>query len=147
MYEWGLNERAFQFSPPNNSSGFESPIDIPHEEPYQLPPLGEGLEPFVKTKNGGFLTSINPLLFKNAKSGGSLIMQVSSPVVIPAEMGSGIMDILQHLASIGIEKLSIQANKLIPLEDITSWTMQHLGWETALSFDGTVRFEFLSSYI
>uniref|UniRef100_A0A3Q7I5D5 C2 NT-type domain-containing protein n=1 Tax=Solanum lycopersicum TaxID=4081 RepID=A0A3Q7I5D5_SOLLC len=143
MYEWGLNERAFQRSPPRSSSGFGSPIDIPHEDPSELPPLGEGLGPFIKTKNGGFLRSVNPSLFKNAKSGGSLIMQVSSPVVVPAEMGSGIMDILHHLASIGIEKLSIQANKLMPLEDITGQTMQHIGWETAPSLDGTVRQEFL----
>ncbi|MCD9641788.1 hypothetical protein HAX54_028224 [Datura stramonium] len=143
MHEWGLNERAFQYSPPKSSSGFGSPIDIPLEDPYQLPPLGEGLGSFIKTKNGGFLRSMNPSLFKNAKSGGSLIMQVSSPVVVPAEMGSGIMDILQHLASIGIEKLSIQANKLMPLEDITGQTMQHIGWETAISLDGTVRKDLL----
>ncbi|KAJ8568750.1 hypothetical protein K7X08_030972 [Anisodus acutangulus] len=141
--EWGLNERAFQYSPPKSSSGFGSPIDTPLEDPYQLPPLGEGLGPFIKTKNGGFLRSMNPALFKNAKSGGSLIMQVSSPVVVPAEMGSGIMDILQHLASIGIEKLSIQANKLMPLEDITGQTMRHIGWETAPSLDGTVRQDLL----
>ncbi|XP_060189996.1 protein PLASTID MOVEMENT IMPAIRED 1-RELATED 1-like [Lycium barbarum] len=139
MREWGLNERAFQYSPPKSSSGFGSPIDTPLEDPHQLPPLGEGLGPFIKTKNGGFLRSMNPAVFKKAKGGGSLIMQVSSPVVVPAEMGSGIMDILHHLASIGIEKLSIQANKLMPLEDITGQTMQHIGWETAPSFEGTVR--------
>lgn len=147
MREWGLNEKSFEYSPPKSSSGFGSPIDMPPEDPYQLPPLGEGLGNLLQTKNGGFLRSMNPSLFKNAKSEGSLIMQVSSPVVVPAEMGSGIMDILQHLASIGIEKLSIQANKLMPLEDITGQTMQHIGWETAPSLDGTVRFEFLFTYI
>ncbi|XP_070037325.1 protein PLASTID MOVEMENT IMPAIRED 1-RELATED 1-like [Nicotiana tomentosiformis] len=144
MREWGLNERAFQYSPPKSSSGFGSPIDAPLEEdPYQLPPLAEGLGPFIKTKNGGLLRSMNPTLFKNSKSRGSLIMQVSSPVVVPAEMGSGIMDILQHLASIGIEKLSMQASKLMPLEDITGQTMQHIAWETAPSLDGTVRQDLL----
>ncbi|KAF3616971.1 hypothetical protein FXO38_34148 [Capsicum annuum] len=103
MHEWALNERTFQYSPPKSSSGFGSPIDIPLEDPYQLPPLREGLGPYIKTKNGGFLRSMNPSLFKYAKSGGNLIMQASSPVVVPAEMGSGIMEILQHLASIGIE--------------------------------------------
>ncbi|KAK4337950.1 hypothetical protein RND71_042437 [Anisodus tanguticus] len=66
-------------------------------------------------------------------------MWVSSPVVVPAEIGSGIMDILQHLDSIGIEKLSIQANKLMPLEDITGQTMRHIGWKTTPSLDRTVR--------
>nr|XP_016514307.1 PREDICTED: protein PLASTID MOVEMENT IMPAIRED 1-RELATED 1-like [Nicotiana tabacum] len=143
MREWGLNERAFQYSPPKSSSGFGSPIDVPPEDTYQLPPLGEGSGPFIKTKNGGLLRSMNPALFKNSRSGGSLIMQVSSPVVVPAEMGSGIMDILQHLASIGIEKLSMQASKLMPLEDITGQTMQHIAWETAPSLDGTVRQDLL----
>ncbi|KAL5572415.1 hypothetical protein UlMin_022012 [Ulmus minor] len=129
MREWGLNEKAFQHSPP--STGFGSPIDLPPEEPLELPPLGEGLGPFLQTKNGGFLRSMNPSLFTSAKSGGSLIMQVSSPVVVPAEMGSGIMEILQGLASVGIEKLSMQASKLMPLEDITGKTMQQVAWEAA----------------
>lgn len=129
MNEWGLDEKAFQFSPPDNDGAFGSPIHIPPEEPAQLPPLGEGLGPFIQTKNGGFLRSMNPALFKNAKSGGSLVMQVSSPVVVPAEMGSGIMEILQRLASVGIEKLSMQANKLMPLEDVTGKTMQQIAWE------------------
>lgn len=140
MREWGFNERAFQQSPTKNSAGFGSPIDLPPEEPLELPPLGEGLGPFLQTKNGGFLRSMNPSLFANAKSGGNLIMQVSSPVVVPAEMGSGIMDILQRLASVGIEKLSMQANKLMPLEDITGKTMQQVAWEASPALEGFQRF-------
>ncbi|KAF2304072.1 hypothetical protein GH714_026865 [Hevea brasiliensis] len=139
MHEWGLNDNAFQCSPPENCGSFGSPIDLPPEEPLELPPLGEGLGSFLQTKNGGFLRSMNPSLFRNAKSGGRLIMQVSSPVVVPAEMGSSIMDILQQLASVGIEKLSMQANKLMPLEDITGKTMQQVAWETAASLEGPER--------
>ncbi|EOY30338.1 Uncharacterized protein TCM_037584 isoform 1 [Theobroma cacao] len=141
MREWGLNEKAFQHSP-GSSGGFGSPVDLLPEEPLELPSLGEGLGPFLQTKNGGFLRSMNPTLFSNAKSGGSLIMQVSSPVVVPADMGSGIMDILQRLASVGIEKLSMQANKLMPLEDITGKTMQQVAWEaapTAPTLEGSER--------
>ncbi|CAI9759071.1 unnamed protein product [Fraxinus pennsylvanica] len=129
MREWGLNEKAFKNSPPNSLGGFGSPIDMPPEEPPPLPPLAEGLGPFVETKNGGFLRSMSPAIFRNSKSGGSLIMQVSSPLVVPAEMGSGVMEILQGLASVGIKKLSMQANKLMPLEDITGKTMQQIAWE------------------
>ncbi|KNA17538.1 hypothetical protein SOVF_079090 [Spinacia oleracea] len=131
MQEWGLDEMAFQSSPPNSRGGFGSPIDLPPKESLQLPSLGEGLGPFIQTPTGGFLRSMNPSHFANAKSGGSLIMQVSSPVVVPAELGSGVMDILQHLASMGLEKLSMQANKLMPLEDITGRTMQQIAWEAA----------------
>ncbi|KAG9446458.1 hypothetical protein H6P81_012586 [Aristolochia fimbriata] len=139
MREWGLNEKAFRSSPPNSASGFGSPIDLPPEEPLGLLPLGEGLGPCLQTKDGGFLRSMNPSLFGNAKNNASLIMQVSSPVVVPAEMGSGIMEILQHLASVGIEKLSVQASKLMPLEDITGKTMQQVAWEAAPSLEARER--------
>ncbi|KAJ8750933.1 hypothetical protein K2173_016114 [Erythroxylum novogranatense] len=135
MREWGLNDEAFQCSPPKISDGFGSPIDLPPEEPLELPPLGEGLGPFLQTKDGGFLRSMNPSLFKKAKAGGSLIMQVSNPVVVPAAMGSGITDVLEHLASVGIEKLSMQANKLMPLEDITGKTMQQVAWEASTTLE------------
>ncbi|CAH9101829.1 unnamed protein product [Cuscuta epithymum] len=140
MHEWGLNERAFHHSPPKSSGGFGSPIDVqPHDDADGLPPLGEGLGPFLQTKDGGFLRSMNPALFNKAKSGGKLSMQVSKPVVVPAEMGSGVMDILQHLAAIGIEKLSMQANKLMPLEDITGKTVQQIAWEVTSTLEGSER--------
>ncbi|XP_038710179.1 protein PLASTID MOVEMENT IMPAIRED 1-RELATED 1-like [Tripterygium wilfordii] len=133
MREWGLNDTTFQNSPPKSSGGFGSPVDLCPEEPPELPPLGEGLGSFLQTNNGGFLRSMNPTLFNNAGNGGSLIMQVSSPVVVPAEMGSGAVEILQRLASVGIEKLSMQANKLMPLEDITGNTMQQVALEASLT--------------
>ncbi|KAI7727692.1 hypothetical protein M8C21_008155 [Ambrosia artemisiifolia] len=135
MREWGLNKNAFQGSPSSTPSGSSGPVDPSLEESHDLPPLGEGLGPFVQTSNGGFLRSMNPEIFKDAKSGGNLIMQVSSPVVVPAEMGSGIMDVLQCLASVGIEKLSMQANKLMPLEDISGKTMQQIVWESTPSLE------------
>lgn len=140
MHEWGLNEEAFQQSPPSSSHGFGSPVDLPCGDPFELPPLGEGLGSFIQTKSGGFLRSMNPTVFQNAKSGGNLIMQVSTPVVVPAEMGSGIMEILQRLASVGLEKLSMQANKLMPLEDITGKTMQQVAWESISTLEGFERF-------
>ncbi|XP_047341155.1 protein PLASTID MOVEMENT IMPAIRED 1-RELATED 1-like [Impatiens glandulifera] len=129
MREWGLNDDVFKGSPPDNLGGFGSPIKLPPQELQQLPPLEEGLGPFVQTKDGGFLRSMNPAIFRNAKSNGRLVMQVSNPVVVPAQMGSTINDVLQHMASVGIEKLSMQANTLMPLEDITGMTMQQIAWE------------------
>lgn len=128
MREWGLNEKVFQYSPPHRATT-SAPVDLALEEPLELPSLGEGLGPFLQTKNGGFLRSMNPTLFKNSKNASNLVMQVSNPVVVPAEMGSGVMEILQQLASIGIEKLSMQANKLMPLDDIMGKTMQQVAWE------------------
>lgn len=125
MRERGLNEKVFERAPSSKTQ-----VDFSPEEPLELPPLGENLGPFVQTSNGGFLRSMSPEIFKNGKNGGNLIMQVSSPVVVPAEMGSGIMDVLQGLASVGIEKLSLQANKLMPLEDISGKTIQQIAWES-----------------
>ncbi|CAI9293165.1 unnamed protein product [Lactuca saligna] len=122
MREWGLNEKVFE-------SSTKSQVEFSPEEPLELPPLGDNLGPFVETSNGGFLRSMSPEIFKNGKNGGNLIMQVSSPVVVPAEMGSGVMDVLQGLASVGIEKLSFQANKLMPLEDISGKTIQQIALE------------------
>lgn len=139
MREWGLNEKAFHHSPPKDFAGFGSPIHLPPEEPPTLPPLDDGLGPFLQTKDGGFLRTMSPSIFKNSKSCGSLIMQVSNPVVVPAEMGSGIMEVLQCLASVGIEKLSMQAKELMPLEDITGKTMQQIAWEAMPSLEGAER--------
>ncbi|KAE8688468.1 Detected protein of unknown function [Hibiscus syriacus] len=147
MHDWGLNENA---APPRFSVGLGNLQDFhcrdsspswrwfrSEEEPLDLSPLGDGLGPLLQTKNIGFLRSMNPSLFRNPKIGGSLIMQMSSPVVLPAEMGPSVMDVLQRLASIGIEKLSMQANKLMPLEDITGKTMQQVAWEDASTLEGS----------
>ncbi|XP_017428355.1 LOW QUALITY PROTEIN: protein PLASTID MOVEMENT IMPAIRED 1-RELATED 1 [Vigna angularis] len=129
MRKWGLNEMAFQNSPKKDHNGLGSPIYFLPEETLPLPPLAEGLGPFLQTEDGGFLRSMNPTLFRKSRTGGTLIMQVSNPIVVPAEMGTGIMEILQCFASVGIEKLSKQANKLMPLQDITGKTMQQISRE------------------
>ncbi|KAF2287059.1 hypothetical protein GH714_037269 [Hevea brasiliensis] len=132
MKQWGLNEEAFQSSPRHCSDGFGSPVELLPEEPVKLPPLGDGFGPLVQTKDGGYLRSMNPSIFRNSKNVGSLIMQVSHAVVLPAEMGSDIIEILQHLASIGIKSLSQQAKKLMPLEDITGKTLQQIAHDAAV---------------
>lgn len=109
------------------------------EEPLELPALVEGLGPIVQTKDGGFLRSMNPSLFRDAKNNGTLIMQVSGLSVVPAEMDSGIMEILQQLASVGIEKLTRQASKLMPLEDLTGKTSQRIAWDSATALDSCER--------
>lgn len=134
MREWGLNEEDLEISPHNHSGGFGSPIELAPEEPLELPPLGVGLGPFVWTKSGAFLRSMNASLFRNAKNGGSLIMQASCPVVLPASMGYDIMEISQHLALVGAEKVAFQANKLMPLVDISGKMMEELAMKAASSW-------------
>nr|XP_010916728.1 protein PLASTID MOVEMENT IMPAIRED 1-RELATED 1-like [Elaeis guineensis] len=143
MNEWGLNEKVFDSSPPEGWDGFGNPIDLPPEDPVALPPLGECLGPFIQTKDGGFLRSMNPSLFRNCKNNYNLIMQASHPVVLPVDMGSDIVEILQRLASVGIEKLSGQASKLMPLEDVSGKTMQQGAWDALPSLEACERQELL----
>ncbi|PIN21541.1 hypothetical protein CDL12_05751 [Handroanthus impetiginosus] len=126
MHEWGMDETTFQNSSQVSSSGFGSPIYVPAEEPLKLPSLGEGLGPIIRTRNGSFLRSMNPLVFRNAKNGARLTVQFSAPVVLPMAMGFTNMEILQFWASEGAEKMSTQAKKLMPLEDITGQTIQQV---------------------
>ncbi|XP_073130653.1 protein PLASTID MOVEMENT IMPAIRED 1-RELATED 2-like isoform X2 [Henckelia pumila] len=126
MHEWGLNEKDFQNSPCSSSGGFGSPVYVPPAEPLKLPSLQECLGPIIQIKGGGFLRSMNPLLFRNANNGARLIVQVSAPVVFPKAMGLTVTEILRCWASVGVEKMSIQANKLMPLEDITGKMVQQV---------------------
>lgn len=126
MHEWGLDEKDFQNPPCSSSGGFGSPVYVPPAEPLKLPSLQECLGPIIQIKGGGFLRSMNPLLFRNANNGARLIVQVSAPVVFPKAMGLNVIEILQCWASVGVEKMSVQANKLMPLEDITGKTVQQV---------------------
>ncbi|XP_011101027.1 protein PLASTID MOVEMENT IMPAIRED 1-RELATED 1 isoform X1 [Sesamum indicum] len=139
MNEWGLNEKAFQYSPHASSGGFGSPVYLPAEEPLRLPSLEEGVGPIIRTKDGGFFRSMNPLHFRNANNGARLIVQVSAPVVLPSAMGFTVMEILQCWASGGVEKMCIQANELMPLEDVTGKTMQQVLSESESRTDARKR--------
>lgn len=126
MQQWGLNERDFENSPGTWSGGFGSPIELANEESSILASIGEGFGSFVETKDGGFLISMNPSLFRNAKTGGHLIVQASNPVVLPAKMGNDILEILLHVASDGVEDLCNHIYKLMPVQDITGKSIKHI---------------------
>lgn len=119
MQEWGLNEKAFVSSPPKHT--------FKQQEP---PPLGKGLGSAVPMKDGGSLRSMNPVHFQSSKgNSGKLLMQVSKPVVVPAEMGSGTVDILRNMASMGIENMALQAMTAMPLEDVTGMSIEQIAIE------------------
>lgn len=142
MQDWGLDEKAFQNSARISSGGFGSPIYLSPERPLKLPPLGVGLGSKMCTQNGGFFCSMSPQLFRNARNGARLIMQFSSPVVLPAAMGCSVMEILSCWASVGISKMSAQADKLMPLEDITGRNIQEMAWEAGSRHEPDKRFTF-----
>ncbi|KAJ7966395.1 protein PLASTID MOVEMENT IMPAIRED 1-RELATED 1 [Quillaja saponaria] len=126
MQQWDLYDKDFQNSPRTGSGGFGSPIELPPGEPLMLPPIEEGFGPSIRIKGGGFLHSMSPSLFRNAKNSGNLIIQASDSVVLPARMGDDTLEILQHMASSGVEKLYENTCKLMPLEDTAGKTMQQI---------------------
>lgn len=129
MEKWGLNERAFQNSPRTNSGAFGSPVYCSPERPPELPPIGHGLGSCLKMENGGFLRSMSPLVFKRAKNGERLIVQVSKSVVLPLSMGSNGVDIMRKWATIGSEKMGLQIMRLMPMDEITGKRLEQFEME------------------
>lgn len=128
MREWDLDDNSFNDSLCVCSDGFGSPIELPVDER----PLGDNVGPFVWTKGGGCIRSMSPLLFRKCKDASRLIMQVSVPVVLVPELGSGVLEILQSLAASGIEGLCSEINALMPLEDIVGKTIHEVIEDTTL---------------
>ncbi|KAL4372252.1 hypothetical protein HN51_017349 [Arachis hypogaea] len=147
MQQWGLNEKDFENSPGTWSGGFGSPIELPNEESSTLPSIEEGLGSFVETKDGGFLKSMSPSLFRHAKIGGKLIVQASNPLVLPAEMGNDVLEILLHMASDGVEDLYNHIYKLMPLQDITGKSIKRIAWEATTDMRSPRRHEFPHGYV
>lgn len=134
MQQWGLNEKAFKFSPPKTD--YFSAHGKLIGNLISSPPLEEGLGSLVKTKDGGYIRSMNPGHFVNSKIGGRLVMHVSKPVVVPAEMGSSAMDLLRKMAAFGIDNLTSQAMMSMPMEDITGKTIQQVAVEESRTLEG-----------
>ncbi|KAJ7550788.1 hypothetical protein O6H91_07G118300 [Diphasiastrum complanatum] len=127
MQEWGLDERAFASSPPKSTDyhafGNASGRFV------EAPPLAYGLGSVVPTRDGGELRSMSSTHFQSAYSGGQLVMHVSKPVAVPAEMGSSALDILKRMAASGVENMAMQAMLSMPLEDITGKSVHQIAFE------------------
>ncbi|CAJ1977181.1 unnamed protein product [Sphenostylis stenocarpa] len=119
-----MNQRDFENSLGTFSGGFGSPIELPNEEWSILPSIGLGLGSFVQITGGDFLKSMSPSLFRNAKNCGYLVTQAYNPVVLPAKMGTNILDILLHVASDGVDELCDHIHKLLPGKSI-----EYIAWE------------------
>lgn len=122
MQEWGLSDRAFAAAqpPPSSNSALAMVPLLPG------PPLGNGLGPVLHMRDGGSLRSMSPTHFQG---GGCLVMQVSSPVVVPSETVATSMDILRKMAKAGMDGLAAQAVVAMPLEDITGIGMGEISVE------------------
>ena len=114
---------------------FGSPINSPMPRSLHLPALSDGLGSAVWMKEGGLLRQMNPMLSNDRKSNGRLLMQVSKPLAMPVETDSSVIDILHSLASLGAEKITMQAKATMPLEDITGKALQQVALEAGSGLD------------
>ncbi len=135
MQEWGLSKSVFEEEPPSASWLHD------YENLYGLavadaPALGEGMGPVVETRDGGSLRSMNPSNFHAGTGSGQLVMQVSKPVVVPADVGSTSMDILRRMAAAGLDGMADQAKLAMPLEDITGKTVEQIATEGFAALEG-----------
>jgi len=129
IQKWGLNENVFK-----NSSRNSDPIgnfsDKVMKKQIKLPPdLGDGLGSHVmqvQTRDGGMLASMNPALFRSA---GRLVMHVSKPVVLPAEMGDTAIEILQKMTGMGMTHMTSQAMDCMSLDNISGKTVEQIVFE------------------
>ncbi|GLJ52657.1 hypothetical protein SUGI_1120770 [Cryptomeria japonica] len=138
LEKWGMDEKDFLNSPVNTQGGFGSPVNFPPQEHVERPALAEGVGSVVKMRDGGFLGSMSPV----SKYKESLLMQVSRPLVVSAETGSSVIDILSRLASLGAEILTAQAKEMMPLEDITGKNIQQLALDSGPSLKKSKTREF-----
>ncbi len=135
MQEWGLSKSVFEEEPPRASWLHD------YENLYGLavadaPALGEDMGPVVETRDGGSLRSMNPSNFQAGTGSGQLVMQVSKPVVVPADVGSTSMDILRRMAAAGVDGMADQAKLAMPLEDITGKTVEQIATEGVAALEG-----------
>ncbi|KAJ7542290.1 hypothetical protein O6H91_10G099700 [Diphasiastrum complanatum] len=127
MQEWGLHEKVFESSPPNDTNHFA--FGNPSEELMEAPSLAHGLGSVVPTRDGGELRSMRSTHLQSGYSGGHLAMHVSKPVVVPVEMGSSTLDILKRMAAAGVENMAMQAMLSMPLEDIAGKSVHQIAFE------------------
>lgn len=123
MQQWGLNDRAFEAVEEveeSSASGSDLSMAI---VPVVVAPLGNGLGPVMRFRDGGSVRSMSPAHFQG---GGALLMQSSAPVVVPSEMGATSMDILRRMAVAGMEGMAAQAVMAMPLEDLTGKALDQI---------------------
>ncbi|KAJ7517744.1 hypothetical protein O6H91_21G038900 [Diphasiastrum complanatum] len=136
MHEWGLDEKAFQStSLQTNKHGLNLEGTLTAVPP--APPLTEGFDAVIPTRDGGSLKSMSSIHFQRSQYDVRLVMHLSRPVVVPAEMGYKAVDILQELAAAGMEQMVAQAIKAMPLDDITGKSEQQIALEGRAALEST----------
>lgn len=100
------------------------------ESKVSLPDLGRGLGCVVQTRDGGYLTSMNPLDDTVARNDTpKLAMQMSKPYVLASNQSPRGLELFQNLASIGLDELSSQVFSMMPLDELMGKTAEQIAFE------------------
>ncbi|XP_047329017.1 protein PLASTID MOVEMENT IMPAIRED 1-like [Impatiens glandulifera] len=92
-----------------------------------LPDLGKGLGCVVQTKDGGYLSALNPLdIEMDRKDSPKLAIQTSKPLVVSSIGG---FELFQRIAGLGFESLSSEIASLMPMDEITGKTAEQVAFE------------------
>lgn len=129
MQKWGLNKNVFKNSSRNSDPIGNFSDKAMKKQMKRTPDLGDGLGSHVmqvQIRDGGMLVSMNPAHFR---SGARLVMHVSKPVVLPAEMGDTAVEILQNMAGMGTTHMTSRAMDSMPLDDIAGKTVEQISFE------------------
>ncbi|QCD95069.1 hypothetical protein DEO72_LG5g3162 [Vigna unguiculata] len=109
----------------------KSPSEVAEvESEVYLPDLGKGLGCVVQTRDGGYLTSMNPLdkvVARNETP--KLVMQMSKPYVLPSNQSLNGLELFQKLAGIGLDELSSQVFSMMPLDELIGKTAEQIAFE------------------
>ncbi|XP_058732450.1 protein PLASTID MOVEMENT IMPAIRED 1-like [Vicia villosa] len=107
-----------------------SPADGGESKVY-LSELGKGLGCVVKTRDGGYLASMNPLDVAVArKDTPKLAMQMSKPYVLASHESMSGFDLFQKLAGIGLDELSSEVlSSLMPIDELIGKTAEQIAFE------------------
>jgi len=108
-----------------------SPLQVAEvESEVYLPDLGKGLGCVVQTRDGGYLTSMNPLdklVARNETP--KLAMQMSKPYVLASNQSLNGLELFQKLAGVGLDELSSQVFSKMPLDELTGKTAEQIAFE------------------
>ncbi|KAL0361886.1 UNVERIFIED_CONTAM: protein PLASTID MOVEMENT IMPAIRED 1 [Sesamum radiatum] len=93
-----------------------------------LPDLGKGLGCVIQTRNGGYLSAMNPLGTAVArKDTPKLAMQMSKPLVMPSNKTG--FELFQNMAAIGLEELTSEMSSLMPMDELMGKTAEQIAFE------------------
>ncbi|XP_020685579.1 protein PLASTID MOVEMENT IMPAIRED 1 [Dendrobium catenatum] len=102
----------------------------PEEEKSYLSDLGRGLGSVVHTRDGGYLTSLNPFDIEILKrETPKLAMQVSKPIIINDPKPSAGIEIFQKISAKGFEELGSKLLSLTSMDELIGKTAEQIAFE------------------